>query len=202
MCRLMQYSRKEASTTCSKTLYLFSPVRFRQLSLSLSHRPVLWPIISLSPSPNTNGQSCCSRGPCRRPYKRLLYEIWICKASSTRADGNILRYNIRRAVHWQRVCVYSTTNITKSEERCIFLSRSQTLTFAQFMNRGLQQAARRFILYGPLCERIPVTERSLTQRRSFFFHLKSFRHGQEGSKNFANPTGWRTTQRYKELTMQ
>jgi len=194
---------------CSKTQYIFSPVLLRTI-INLSHKPVLWPIISLSPPPNTNWQSCCSRGPCRRPYKRLLYEIWIRKPSYTRIDGSSLRYNMRRAVHWQRVCVcvcvcvcvYSTTNTTESEERCIFLSRPQTLNFAQFLNRGLQQAARRFILYGPLTERIPVTECSLTQRRSFFFHLKSFRHGHEGSLNFANPTWWRRTQRYEELTMQ
>jgi len=89
---------------CSKTQYIFSPVLLRTI-INLSHKPVLWPIISLSPPPNTNWQSCCSRGPCRRPYKRLLYEIWIRKPSYTRIDGSSLRYNMRRAVHWQRVCV-------------------------------------------------------------------------------------------------
>ena len=76
-----------------------------QSSVSLSHKPVLWPIISLSPPPNTNGQSCCGRSPCRRPYKRLLYEIWIRKPTYTWTDGSILRYNMRTAVHWQSVCV-------------------------------------------------------------------------------------------------
>jgi hypothetical protein len=106
MCRQMKYSRKEASMACSKTQYLISPVRLRTIT-NLSHKPVLWPIISLSPPPNTNGQICCSRGPCRRSYKRLLYEIWVRKPSYTRTDGNILRCSMRRAVHWQRarVCV-------------------------------------------------------------------------------------------------
>ena len=137
--------------------------------------------ISLSPPPNTNGQSCCGMSPCRRPYKRLSYEIWVRKSSYTRTDGSTVRYNTRTAVHWQSVCVYSTTNTTKSEERCIFLPRTQTLTFAQFFNRGLQQPAHRVILYGPLTERVPVTECSLTQRQGFVYHLKFFRHGQ-GSK--------------------
>jgi len=60
--------------------------------------------------------------------------------------------------------------------------------FRAVLEQGLQKTARRFILYGPLTEHIPVTECSLTQSRSYFFSLKSFVIDTKAQKNFANPT--------------